>query len=88
MLLLVEETYFTKVAPLAGSVDRNAASARGDAFDMSSLPSRGAWIEMFHLAFVVRGVSVAPLAGSVDRNYDHGKYPFVFDGRSPRGERG
>ena len=33
-----------------------------------SLPSRGAWIEMYFLPWVASQKPVAPLAGSVDRN--------------------
>ena len=38
-----------------------------------SLPSRGAWIEMQHLAADQRILHVAPLAGSVDRNLRRGR---------------
>ena len=35
-----------RVAPLAGSVDRNMQQVERDAQAAASLPSRGAWIEM------------------------------------------
>ena len=61
------------VAPLAGSVDRNAPYFASSAAMLSSLPSRGAWIEMFcDLGFVAHEHPVAPLAGSVDRNSKSG----------------
>ena len=35
------------VAPLAGSVDRNSLRANGAGVAFLSLPSRGAWIEIY-----------------------------------------
>ena len=59
-----------RVAPLAGSVDRNRNVFYGASTTKPSLPSRGAWIEI-PLRFVLCGpFGVAPLAGSVDRNKD------------------
>ena len=86
------------VAPLAGSVDRNAAGATSGALWPvaplagsvvgTSLPSRGAWIEISRWAGKDRLASVAPLAGSVDRNRHHFRKRRLPRGRSPRGERG
>ena len=65
-----------RVAPLAGSVDRNNIPAQKDELLERRSP-RGE-----------RGWNVAPLAGSVDRNQQvGGKRPARLS-RSPRGERG
>src|SRR5699024_7006766 len=57
-----------RVAPLAGSVDRNLRGPSGLGAACPSLPSRGAWIEIPSAPTKPRPVRVAPLAGSVDRN--------------------
>ena len=58
-----------RVAPLAGSVDRNMVGLPLASACLRSLPSRGAWIEIFAvLRMNSRVNAVAPLAGSVDRN--------------------
>ena len=57
-----------KVAPLAGSVDRNILYHDGRQRPDLSLPSRGAWIEMEQYTDYYTIYLVAPLAGSVDRN--------------------
>ena len=71
------------VAPLAGSVDRNyQAEHHPDGSQPESLPSRGAWIEIFFsLMQVMTSALVAPLAGSVDRNQP-GAYLILADERS------
>ena len=56
------------VAPLAGSVDRNLDTYFFFVPNRLSLPSRGAWIEIFSLRRAQAVGPVAPLAGSVDRN--------------------
>ena len=56
------------VAPLAGSVDRNDALENGGRMPQTSLPSRGAWIEIALSGVIEFAGFVAPLAGSVDRN--------------------
>ena len=56
------------VAPLAGSVDRNFLGSWMFARYSTSLPSRGAWIEICDLSDTIEHACVAPLAGSVDRN--------------------
>ena len=58
------------VAPLAGSVDRNLFAPGLTALGLTSLPSRGAWIEIYDSARQwAEDHLVAPLAGSVDRNF-------------------
>ena len=42
----------SKVAPLAGSVDRNAMEAYEAEMERRSLPSRGAWIEIDRISVV------------------------------------
>ena len=64
----MKDTY--AVAPLAGSVDRNANTIIPAATSAPSLPSRGAWIEMLQRTPVKLNRPVAPLAGSVDRNFE------------------
>ena len=64
----VEEHKADIVAPLAGSVDRNAYARLPPRLALLSLPSRGAWIEIFLPTSRCIGSRVAPLAGSVDRN--------------------
>ena len=44
----MSETCRSLVAPLAGSVDRNSALVAHSAASRPSLPSRGAWIEIFY----------------------------------------
>ena len=56
------------VAPLTGSVDRNGGCRNGPPAGGSSLPSRGAWIEIPLPGRFQRRNGVAPLTGSVDRN--------------------
>ena len=57
------------VAPLAGSVDRNWPEMLPPGLCGTSLPSRGAWIEIPVLSNSASVMPcVAPLAGSVDRN--------------------
>ena len=56
------------VAPLAGSVDRNDVKHTVLLALGSSLPSRGAWIEIHGQGGPNTRYAVAPLAGSVDRN--------------------
>ena len=76
------------VAPLAGSVDRNQhAGIEADA-PRQSLPSRGAWIEIWRSTGSTSARAVAPLAGSVDRNIDPLDVVRAGGRRSPRGERG
>ena len=58
-----------KVAPLAGSVDRNIDQVERRPEKAASLPSRGAWIEIRSWEAASPFSDVAPLAGSVDRNY-------------------
>ena len=55
---------------------------------MQSLPSRGAWIEIFMYSDFLMAVTVAPLAGSVDRNVAQRTSVTTARRRSPRGERG
>ena len=43
---MVEKQFYTAVAPLAGSVDRNRREVLLKDKRFASLPSRGAWIEM------------------------------------------
>ena len=43
---------------------------------MESLPSRGAWIEIYAVGEAVSVFQVAPLAGSVDRNQFTASPPF------------
>ena len=78
----------SRVAPLAGSVDRNLYPSAAATSLAQSLPSRGAWIEIGEALVIPMLREVAPLAGSVDRNitltYDEESLPR----RSPRGERG
>src|SRR5699024_6462139 len=76
------------VAPLAGSVDRNNTKMLRDLYMKLSLPSRGAWIEMFMALANSHWLLVAPLAGSVDRNKREAGRKKIDAGRSPRGERG
>ena len=77
------------VAPLAGSVDRNLNISSETSFSLTSLPSRGAWIEIVTSFRRVEARPVAPLAGSVDRNMDFAmKNINNAKRRSPRGERG
>ena len=57
-----------KVAPLTGSVDRNQRLTLKRIFPFTSLPSRGAWIEMLMQERTNSILAVAPLTGSVDRN--------------------
>ena len=54
----------------------------------TSLPSRGAWIEIEVHQDAAGYGKVAPLAGSVDRNDAAGAFACSHAGRSPRGERG
>ena len=69
MLFRHLETRIHKVAPLAGSVDRNSVKELKALYKKMSLPSRGAWIEMATEHGYILGLAVvAPLAGSVDRN--------------------
>ena len=80
-----------EVAPLTGSVDRNADEPRDVvATAVVSLPSRGAWIEMtLPSPPSAPSAGVAPLTGSVDRNAQ--RYTASIrrqHGRSPHGERG
>ena len=77
-----------KVAPLAGSVDRNHGGAGAPVTEARSLPSRGAWIEMELTVQNTIMAPVAPLAGSVDRNAGVGVCRPGVHCRSPRGERG
>ena len=56
------------VAPLTGSVDRNSPLVRPYWGSRSSLPSRGAWIEIGEDVDNCPNNTVAPLTGSVDRN--------------------
>ena len=79
---------FYPVAPLAGSVDRNAVFQLDAAGPGESLPSRGAWIEISSYSPFKISVTVAPLAGSVDRNPLDRRRNYQFGCRSPRGERG
>ena len=53
-----------------------------------SLPSRGAWIEIYSHVLCIEPGRVAPLAGSVDRNCFHRVIIPIPVRRSPRGERG
>ena len=77
-----------RVAPLAGSVDRNTPIKLRLALDAGSLPSRGAWIEIGTGGQAACLGAVAPLAGSVDRNTVLVVVSLRQFGRSPRGERG
>ena len=63
----------SRVAPLAGSVDRNRSAPMHWIRYRASLPSRGAWIEIRVQGRTPAIAPVAPLAGSVDRNYLHKK---------------
>ena len=56
------------VAPHAGSVDRYVMCCLLYCDEVPSLPTRGAWIEIFRIRERVAGAAVAPHAGSVDRN--------------------
>ena len=76
------------VAPLAGSVDRNRRGHQRGQPDRGSLPSRGAWIEIWQRQEPKLRRRVAPLAGSVDRNMKTLSEKRRMVGRSPRGERG
>ena len=49
-------------------MDRNFAALQSVRTELSSLPSRGAWIEMYQSLRQQHERIVAPLAGSVDRN--------------------
>ena len=76
------------VAPLTGSVDRNQKTITLVNSFQGSLPSRGAWIEIYGRLPPLIGCAVAPLTGSVDRNnrqYMTGNRGYS---RSPHGERG
>ena len=74
-LSLASKPISFRVAPLAGSVDRNLLCGLGAIWMMLSLPSRGAWIEIAWRARVDQAWGVAPLAGSVDRNYETMGHP-------------
>ena len=77
------------VAPLAGSVDRNLCDPPAITRTViSSLPSRGAWIEIIESFLRCSISAVAPLAGSVDRNKIRSSRCAAAGRRSPRGERG
>ena len=87
--LILAVQNFRHVAPLAGSVDRNCLMAIGKASNFSSLPSRGAWIEISDtmawtisrsLSLPSRGAWIEIIIGRRDGK-DAGS-------RSPRGERG
>ena len=78
-----------RVAPLAGSVDRNLVVEQRGRHKVTSLPSRGAWIEIALSHKIKYGSGqVAPLAGSVDRNWAMITSRKWESSRSPRGERG
>ena len=80
---------FSQVAPLAGSVDRNKVVFGGNISIPTSLPSRGAWIEIIPCLWMLAHERlVAPLAGSVDRNQFPRGVRAAAVRRSPRGERG
>ena len=77
------------VAPHAGSVDRNNSADYANREKQTSLPTRGAWIEIASAKDILTALNqVAPHAGSVDRNFQYYDAPFLAAGRSPRGERG
>ena len=57
-----------RVAPLTGSVDRNLTDTVTQQPFGTSLPSRGAWIEIVCFLKGAQHEYVAPLTGSVDRN--------------------
>ena len=58
----------SRVAPHAGSVDRNQNVGYISEDGVVSLPTRGAWIEIGHHCRKYKIHHVAPHAGSVDRN--------------------
>ena len=60
-----------KVAPHAGSVDRNSERSKLILGGKKSLPTRGAWIEILSGSQRDFDEYVAPHAGSVDRNAVH-----------------
>ena len=62
------EKHHQIVAPLTGSVDRNKGGMKKYCKENESLPSRGAWIEIFMASLIMVQRNVAPLTGSVDRN--------------------
>ena len=77
-----------KVAPLAGSVDRNYADPRLNEKDQVA-PLAGSVDRNKLSAFIpICNSMVAPLAGSVDRNLPEVYAPAGEGRRSPRGERG
>ena len=82
------KVFVAQVAPLPGSVDRNPPVKSLRTAMISSLPSRGVWIEMAWRALSMAMTAVAPLPGSVDRNKDDAAIEVVADRRSPPGERG
>ena len=67
------------VAPHAGSVDRNNQEPAVVAEGNGSLPTRGAWIEIFREPPPASVRNVAPHAGSVDRTL-HGRGRAVAGG--------
>ena len=77
-----------EVAPREGSVDRNQKCTALHDLYCTSLPARGAWIEIAWGRPSPRPSTVAPREGSVDRNGVGPKIVHDDPSRSPRGERG
>ena len=77
-----------RVAPLAGSVDRNTPPRIASAKAAMSLPSRGAWIEIYSPDFVRMAIPSLPSRGAWIEITVAIKNLLLGIGRSPRGERG
>ena len=77
-----------RVAPLAGSVDRNGVG--GLVFRCEHVAPLAGSVDRNAGSYLARDgfQRVAPLAGSVDRNVLLEKVTHRWESRSPRGERG
>ena len=77
------------VAPLAGSVDRNMGTDLMAARDEGSLPSRGAWIEIYRERKEKKPMQLSlPSRGAWIEISRKEKPMSKYKSRSPRGERG
>ena len=88
MARLAASVALSDVAPLAGSVDRNDHLAKDCLVLLWSLPSRGAWIEIYVMDALGNQQESLPSRGAWIEILNSVSTPPVSCCRSPRGERG
>ena len=85
---IIRRDNFLQVAPFTGSVDWNSLELKKVTTYTESLPSRGAWIEIYLQSRNQSSYRVAPFTGSVDWNISSAFSSSIYFSRSLHGERG